>query len=317
MSHHEIVEMLSDRMKEYGAKWSSISIEHLEEATEEIKERHRKGEIADEIYNEYLRDFQTSASGVLPGSRSIIVVAVPQPVYRVGFTRNGKVYRFSIPPTYLHHTDDEVEEILKGVLEPAGYRFAPAKPPEKLTAVRSGLARYGRNNITYIEGMGSFYRIRCYYTDLPGLKDDWRPAAVMDRCDRCRACVAACPTGALTDDRFLVRANRCLTFFNETTSPWPQYVKDGWDVDNKCLVGCMKCQLNCPENRSNKDWTELLEVFSEEETQTLLETTEPDGLQEPTLKKIDRLYLTEYIPTLSRNLGALPPFTAIAQHPAR
>lgn len=305
MSHSKIVKVLSDRLEEQGSKWTSFSIEHLAEATQEIKERHRVGEIADEIYNEYLIGLQSSASGVLPGCRSIIVIATPQPLYQVGFTRNGRVHRFSIPPTYLHHTDGEVEEILKSALEPAGYGFAPAMLPEKLVAVRSGLARYGRNNITYIDSMGSFYRIRCYYTHLPGLMDHWQQAELMEGCDRCNICIAACPTGALSHEQFPVKANRCLTFFNETTAPWPQYVKSGWDIDNKCLVGCMKCQFSCPKNQRQRDWMEPVEIFSEEETQLLLEITEQDELPEQTTKKIERLYLTEYIPTMSRNLNLL------------
>ncbi|MCP4218990.1 MAG: hypothetical protein GY765_30430 [bacterium] len=305
MSHKEIVKVLSDRLKEHGSEWRTISIHHLKEATEEIRERHRQGEIADELYNGYLSDFQSSASGVLPGARAIIVVATPHPPHRVGFTRNGSVHKFTIPPTYFHHTDDEVAEILKGALEPTGYEFAPARLPEKLVAVRSGLARYGRNNIAYIDGMGSYHRLRSYYTDLPGLSDFWRPAALMEGCEQCDACIASCPTGALSHDRFQVQANRCLTFFNETTIAWPQYVKSGWDLDNKCLVGCMKCQFSCPNNPNQKDRLEPVEIFSEEETQILLEVKEQARIPEQTLKKLERLYLTEYIPTMARNLGIL------------
>ena len=35
----------------------------------------------------------------------------------------------------------------------------------KLAAVRSGLAQYGRNNICYVEGMGSFFSFHAYLTD--------------------------------------------------------------------------------------------------------------------------------------------------------
>lgn len=305
MNHKEIVNALGNRLEEHGSVWQIVSIEHLEEVTDEINERYREGEISEEIFCAYLSNMQSSASGLLPGSRSIIVIATPQPMYRVGFTRNGQVHRFSIPPTYLHYTDLEVEEIIKNNLEPAGLVFAPARLPEKLLAVRSGIAQYGRNNITYIEGMGSFHRIRCYYTDLPGLTNQWRNSELLDSCTKCSACIDRCPTGALSHDRFLVHAKRCLTFYNETTAPWPHYVKCSWDLDSKCIVGCMKCQLGCPVNRRQRNWIEPVEVFSEEETRELLEVTEPEHLPEPILKKIERLYLTEYIPTLSRNLNLL------------
>jgi len=305
MNDSEIVKILSDSLEEQGSKWTTVSIKHLEEATGEINARYRNGEITDEIYNEYISTLQSSAEGVLPGSRFIIVIATPQPLYRVGFTNNGRVHWFSIPPTYMHHTDREVEEIIKNILEPTGYGFAAADLPEKLVAVRSGLARYGRNNIAYIEGMGSFFRIRCYYTDLPGLTDNWQQAELMAFCDKCKACIAGCPTGALSQQRFLVQAGRCLTFFSETAVPWPHDIKNGWDLDNKCLVGCMKCQLNCPKNHGKKDWIEPVEIFTEQETRTLMDMTAHDRLPGQTSKKIARLYLTEYIPILSRNLNLL------------
>jgi epoxyqueuosine reductase len=37
----------------------------------------------------------------------------------------------------------------------------------KRLAVRSGLARYGRNNVTYVEGMGSFLELSASLTDMP------------------------------------------------------------------------------------------------------------------------------------------------------
>jgi epoxyqueuosine reductase len=305
MSNKEIWNQLGRGMKEQGLKWSMVSVRYLGMLSGEIIQRHKEGQIVRELYQEYLKDFETTVPGNLFGEGSIIVVASPQPMYRAGFTLKGKEYSFTIPPTYFKHTDDDVEQLLKSVFEPAGYGFTRARLPEKLLAVRSGLAQYGRNNITYIDGFGSFYRIRPYYTDLPSIEDRWLEAEVMDICRNCNICVKSCPTGALKEDRFLVQADKCLTFLNETAVPWPGWVESAWDTDSNCIVGCMKCQFNCPGNGIQKNWIEPTEVFSEQETRELLENTEKDRLSDQTIKKLERLYLTEYIPTLSRNLGVL------------
>ncbi len=305
MSNNELMKQLGNRMEEQGFRWRMVSAEHVEELKEEIFRRKRSGEIAEEVYREYLTGFETAVADALPGARSIIVTAVPQPRYQVGFTRDGEVHYFTIPPTYLHHTDQVVGSLLKSVLEPSGYRFSRALLPAKLLTVRSGLGRYGRNNITYIEGIGSFFRLRAYYTDLPCQQDHWQPAEVMDICKNCHACVDSCLAGAISRERFTVQADKCITFFSELDISWPQWVESCWDQDNKCLVGCMKCQLNCPKNRENRNRVESLAVFSQQETGILLKEKERNRLPVDLLEKLARLCLAEYIPILSRNLHIL------------
>ncbi|MGD2092357.1 MAG: hypothetical protein PVH61_39685 [Candidatus Aminicenantes bacterium] len=305
MRNKELMKELGKRMKERGFQWRMVSVEHLQELQGEILQRKRGGEIAEEVYREHMTGFETTVAEALTGARSIIVAAAPQPQYQVGFTRDGEVHYFTIPPTYLHHTDQEMESVLKRVLEPWGYRFSRAWLPEKLLTVRSGLGRYGRNNIAYIEGMGSFFRPCAYYTDLPCRQDHWHPVEVMDICKNCNACVDGCLPGALSRERFIVQADKCVTFFSEIDIPRPYWVGSCWDQDSKCLIGCMKCQLNCPENRENRDRVESLEVFSQQETSILLEEKERGRLPVDLLEKLERLYLAEYIPTLSRNLNIL------------
>jgi len=91
----------------------------------------------------------------------------------------------------------------------------------KFLAVRSGLARYGRNNITYVDGMGSLYRLSAFLSDLPYSGDCWTEPQMHDRCDDCSACIRACPTDAIPQHRFLLHSERCITFHNETRGPFP------------------------------------------------------------------------------------------------
>jgi epoxyqueuosine reductase len=133
-----------------------------------------------------------------------------------------------LPPTYLGATEvlRQIEGLLAECLAPEGYYVAPARLPRKILAVRSGLAEYGRNNIGYVPGMGSFFQLTVFYSELPCQEDTWREPRMMDRCQDCQACLTKCPTGAISSERFLLRAERCLVFHNERSSdhPFPDWI---------------------------------------------------------------------------------------------
>jgi epoxyqueuosine reductase len=195
------------------------------------------------------------------------------------------------------------------ILEPAGYRVAKAVLPKKLLAVRSGLAAYGKNNITYVHGLGSFHRLVVFYSDLPcdpsaGSGDDWREPEMMERCEKCIACLRHCPAGAITSERFLLHAERCITFHNEQPSdvPFPAWFDASW---HNCLVGCLHCQSICPENRDFLAWVEEGAEFSSEETTLLVEGVPLDQLPAETIRKLEQSDLVGLLDSLPRNLQLL------------
>jgi epoxyqueuosine reductase len=207
-----------------------------------------------------------------------------------------------IPPTYDSQTDKAVEGILSDVLGPQGYRVARAVLPVKSLAVRSGLGEYGRNNVCYVPSMGSFHRLAAFYSDITSSHDSWREPQAMRRCENCQACSRACPTGAISSDRFLIRAERCITFHNERLGEFPAWIDPSW---HNCLEGCMHCQRVCPENVNFRDWVEGNHAFSEEETNLILKSTPPDRLPDETARKLVELSLLEDTHILGRNLKAL------------
>ena len=94
----------------------------------------------------------------LAGARSIVIVAVPTPQMRIAFHWQGERVPVVAPPTYVSYTPrtESVQAVLAAWLQREGYRLAKPRLPLKTLAVRSGLADYGRNNICYVPGMGSF-----------------------------------------------------------------------------------------------------------------------------------------------------------------
>ncbi|MGD2178801.1 MAG: 4Fe-4S double cluster binding domain-containing protein [Anaerolineae bacterium] len=298
---------LLEALEEQGYLGRVVSTERLRDLEEGIEAHHRSGAFDELFYQERLTGFVFEPPESLPHARSLIVVAIRQPQIRLTFIWKGTRIPADVPPTYLHwqETDRQVEKLLAELLEREGYHVAPAQLPKKLLAVRSGLAEYGRNNITYVPGMGSFHRLVAFYSDLPCEQEqDWREPVMMERCETCRACLRGCPSGAITAERFLLRAERCIVFHNEQPGevPFPAWMEPSW---HNCLVGCMLCQRVCPEDRDVLAWIEDRAEFSAQETALLVGGAPLDRLPAETVRKLEEHDLVELFDLLPRNLGAL------------
>ena len=233
------------------------------------------------------------------------MIAAPQPKIRLTFTWDGESVQFMVPPTYGERKKERrTKELLKQILEPAGYQVAEANLPKKLLAARSGLAAYGKNNVTYVPGMGSFHGLMAVYSDFPATERTWQESKMMERCQDCSACIKNCPTSAISSDRFLLHAERCITFHNEMPGnvPFAAWIDPSW---HNCLVGCLDCQRVCPENREVWKWVEEGAEFSQEETALLLEGLPFDQLPAATAEKLERFDLESFVDIIPRNLKAL------------
>jgi len=302
MAHSETATLICSRLEERGYRGAVLPIEHIAQLKHEIEGRLSRKEIDPGFYQKRLSRFRLDATESLPGARSIIIAAAPQPQRKVTFHSNGETYSAIIPPTYYADTDNQIEEMLKDILGPNGCQLYPAALPEKLLAVCSGMAKYGKNNIAYVEGLGSFVSPRAFLSDMPTGASEWLEPRVMEDCDKCKACLKACPTGAIVSDRFLVHAERCITFFNEESEEFPEWIDPTW---HNSLVGCMRCQLVCPVNKPFVSWVEDGEDFDEAETDLILNGVPLDRLPPETAHKLNRSYMAEYLDVLPRNLRVL------------
>jgi len=297
---------LSVQLREFGYQGRVVSIQHLRELKQEIETRLSDGSLDKTFSDENLSGFDFGLPEKMPDARSLIVVAVKEPQVRFTFTWNDARIQFMVPPTYVRspRTDTQVENTLNELLDPAGYRATQAKLPKKLLAVRSGLAEYGKNNITYVSGLGSFHRLAAFYSDLPCDEGVWQEAKMMARCETCSACLSNCPTGAIPSDRFLLRAERCIVFHNEHPNeiPFPSWMDPSW---HNCIVGCMLCQIPCPEDRVCLDWIEDSAEFSAGETRLLIEGRPTDEFPPEMTEKVNQSDLVYLLDLFPRNLKVL------------
>ena len=302
MQEAELSERVLITLKDHGYEGKIVSIECIQNLEKEMSDRREGGSLDDNLFEAYLNRFAFSREDDSFNSQSVIIATAPQPQLKVTFRWQGSNYSCLLPPTYDCATDQQITDTLCGILKPEGYHLEKRRLPHKILAVRSGLAQYGKNNITYVQGLGSFHRLVAFVTDLPCGQDGWQKHQMMEDCRNCDACRNACPTSAISTNRFLLYGERCLTFHNEQGGEFAEWVKPSW---HHCLVGCMICQKVCPANKGFRKWVAEGPVFSEEETSLILESTPESGLPHDTVNKLDQLDMLEYLGVLGRNLQAL------------
>ncbi len=302
MTDELVLKRILSSMGDTRYRVRAISISRLSEVEHELQGLVAEGLFDDEFYHERLTSFTFHPPDHLNNARSILVIAMPQPAVVLKFEWNGKDRSVQIPPTYDSRADVETEHRLRQILEPEGYTIARTVLPLKLLAARSGLMKYGKNNICYVPGMGSFFRLTAFYTDLPCKEERWGEAELLPRCNTCEACINTCPTHAISPDRYLLRAEHCLTFHNEHSKDFPGDIDPSW---HHCLLGCMICQRYCPENKPFLGWSEERGRFSKDETGLILRETPLEKIPASTRRTLERLSLIDDYPVLARNLRAV------------
>ncbi len=281
-----------------------VPIARRGEAIQAIVSRHERGEFDEAFYQEYLAPMLSEPLPETPAPRSLILVATPSDSVRMEFTLDGVSFPIMTAPGYVRGPQPRPLAAVREILEPLGLSAASAFAPLKTVATMSGFARYGRNNISYVDGFGSFLALGALVSDLPC--DDSPPQAqeTLSRCGTCHACRDACPTGAIGEDRFLLHAERCITFWNEKSPevPFPDWIRQEW---HNALFGCLICQRACPENRPYVDQVLEGPSFDEVTTRLLLSGVKKENLPPELVPTLEEWRLTELLDYLPRNLGVL------------
>lgn len=301
-----MLEEIKQEMKKKGIQIELVDIGCLNAVLSEVESLNYSGMLDTEIYSILKRYYTADVKEVPFEVKSVLIAASPCKQAKILFHYKDGQISAVIPPTYIEYARDAsiIEDDLNRVLSEKNFHALLARDlPAKIIAARCGLSVYGRNNISYVPGMGSFALLSTYFSDLPFEGGVWKEAGHMDQCGNCKICVACCPTGALSNDRYLIKAERCLTYLNEFTgTDFPVWVKP---EDISCIIGCMHCQSHCPANRGFMDSMEVLAEFNEEETGLLMNDDRIDTLPDVMAEKLERLNLLCYTSILPRNIRAL------------
>jgi epoxyqueuosine reductase len=199
-------------------------------------------------------------AGTMESVEAVVVVAqgyfqedpvgVPQDPERGVVARyaRGKDYHDALKPLLLDLLDWlRKEALLRGVAERVdGFAYVDTGPIlERELAIRAGLGWFGKNTMVLHPRRGSFFFLGVLLLDLPLPPDEQFKA---DHCGSCRACLDACPTGALLGRNEvgapIMDARRCISYLTiELKGPIPRELRAS--IGNR-IFGCDICQEVCP-----------------------------------------------------------------------
>ncbi|MHB1130838.1 MAG: tRNA epoxyqueuosine(34) reductase QueG [Chloroflexota bacterium] len=185
----------------------------------------------------------------LPEARSVLSLAwaydgscPPAPAWghgRLAGYARGRDYHAALKARLARLVDYLVERV-PGASSRA---FVDATPLlERALAARAGLGFVGRNNCLITPRHGSWVLLAEVLTTAELPPDSPSPGS----CGACRACLDACPTGALSA-AYEHRAAFCLSYLTvELRGPIPRHLRA--PLGDR-LLGCDTCQTVCPHNR--------------------------------------------------------------------
>ncbi len=191
---------------------------------------------------------------VLPGCRSVVVVALDYLVEDKTESPqrpSGRVSRYAQGRDYHRVLEKKLRKLAR-FIDDTTHPAQPSRPfcdhgpvMERQWAERAGIGFRGKNTLLIRPDAGSWFFLGGVLTQAM-LHAAQPPDPVREGCGNCRACLEACPTGAL-DAPWRIDARRCISYLTiEHEGPidesfWPQM--QGW------VFGCDICQDVCPYNR--------------------------------------------------------------------
>jgi epoxyqueuosine reductase len=224
---------------------------HAEDFSNWLKE----GAAGEMSYMERGEEKRRDPQKVLPGGRSIIVLALNYfqgaVADKAAPTERGtpaRIARYAWGDDYhdvVAAKLDEIDNFLRGFGGTQKCYVDTGPILERDHAARAGIGWHGKSTMLIDERLGTWFFLAEILTTLELSSD---PAA-RDRCGKCERCINACPTGAITAPHQL-DARRCISYLTiELKGSIPLEFRP---VIGNRIFGCDDCLDACPWNRFAK-----------------------------------------------------------------
>jgi epoxyqueuosine reductase len=245
---YERAEAVKVHAAELGFDACGIALAGDVDPEDRLGEWLRRGYHADMAWMAASRELRRDVRLKLPGARSVVVVArnyyAPRPESAPG---QGRVSRYAWGRDYhrvlrkpLRALEAFLAQLEPGAQSCASIDSGPVM--EKAWAERAGVGWIGKNSLVLRQGLGSWFFLGVVATTVELAPDE--PA--VGRCGSCRACLDACPTGAIVEPR-VVDSNRCISY--QTIENRGEITAELQPAFGDWAFGCDICQEVCPWNR--------------------------------------------------------------------
>lgn len=228
----------------------------LDETEKQLDEWLNQGYQGDMSYMENHRLQRIDPTLLVPGAQSVISLAYNY------FTPPSQTEGVPKISTYAYGRD--YHKVLKKKLktlwnrikaeiapQASGRYFVDSAPVmERQWAALAGLGWQGKNTLLIHPKHGSYFFIAEIICDIPLTYDQ----PISDHCGTCTRCIDACPTHAIAEEGYLVKANQCISYLTiETKKDIPTHLAEQL---NQWVFGCDICQQVCPWNKFSSAHTE-------------------------------------------------------------
>jgi epoxyqueuosine reductase len=198
------------------------------------------------------RDRRTDPQLVLPGARSVVVLAMNY--FQTGNRKpdTGKIARYALGDDYHEIIEKKLralDEFLRGHggIQKCYVDTGPVL--ERDFAALAGIGWHGKSTMLISRELGTWFFLAEIFTTLELPAD----TAQADHCGRCTRCIDACPTGAITAPHQL-DARRCISYLTiELKGSIPLELRP---LIGDRIYGCDDCLTACPWNRFARESSE-------------------------------------------------------------
>ncbi len=205
-----------------------------------------------------------------PAAKTVVCVALH---YRTDAPHDdekmGKIARYARGNDYHDVLTARLRELLVWIKEKTcceGRVYVDTGPIlERELAQKAGIGWIGKNTMLLSRELGSYFLLGELLLDIELPSD--RPH-LEQFCGSCTRCLDACPTNAFVGPRVL-DANKCISYHTiENRKLAPKSVREKF---GDWIFGCDICQEVCPWNAKSGAQSTEIELWTREETPSLLE----------------------------------------------
>ena len=221
------------------------------EAGDALRQWIAAGHHGEMVWMEARADQRVSPAGLWPDAKSVIALAMSyapatDPLALAETPDRGRISVYAQGGDYHKTVKKGLKALARFIVDavPSELKvFVDTAPVmEKPLSAAAGIGWQGKHTNLLSRTHGSWLFLGVIYTTLE-LEPD---APATDHCGSCTACIAACPTGAITGPH-RIDARKCISYLTiEHAGPIPHQYRAA--IGNR-IYGCDDCLAVCPWNR--------------------------------------------------------------------